>query len=277
MKFALYTPLSRIVSYVLLCALALVVVLPVVWLAYSIFKTSTDIFQSPFSLPTSFNLSNLREAWQLAHFDVLYVNSLEITVVSVAGILILEGLAAYAFARLRFPGREILFVIFLVGQMVPAQMVLLPSFVEISALGLTDTKLSLILQYMSWAPFAILFLRASFLAVPVEIEEAALIDGAGRLIVLWKIMLPMTRSAFATIATIYSLWIWNDFLFPLAYIRSAANFTVPLGLGFFQEGYTTYWGDLVAAIGIAIWPPMLLYIALSRPIQASLASGAVKL
>ena len=75
---------------------------------------------------------------------------------------------------------------------------------------------------------------------------------AGRITILWYIMLPMTRAAFATIATIYSLWIWNDFLFPLAYIRSAANFTVPLGLGFFQEGYTTFWGDLVAAICIAV-------------------------
>jgi ABC-type glycerol-3-phosphate transport system permease component len=257
--------------------LACVVVLPVVWLAYSAFKTSTAIFQSPFGLPTSFNTANLQEAWQFAHFDVLYLNSLEITAVSVLGILIFEGAAAYAFARLHFPGKEILFVIFLVGQMVPAQMVLLPSFVEVSALGLTDTKLSLILQYLSWAPFAILFLRASFLAVPVEIEEAALMDGAGRVAILWRIMLPMTRAAFATVATIYALWIWNDFLFPLAYIRSAANFTVPLGLGFFQEGYTTYWGDLVAAICIAVWPPMLLYIALSRPIQASLASGAVKI
>jgi ABC-type glycerol-3-phosphate transport system permease component len=277
MRFSLYTPLARYLSYVLLSVLACVVILPVVWLAYSAFKTSTAIFQSPFGLPTSFNTANLQEAWQLAHFDVLYLNSLEITVVSVLGILILEGSAAYAFARLQFPGKEILFVIFLIGQMVPAQMVLLPSFVEVSALGLTDTKLSLILQYLSWAPFALLFLRASFLAVPIEIEEAALIDGAGRVAILWHIMLPMTRAAFATVATVYALWIWNDFLFPLAYIRSAANFTVPLGLGFFQEGYTTYWGDLVAAICIAVWPPMLLYIALSRPIQASLASGAVKL
>jgi ABC-type glycerol-3-phosphate transport system permease component len=276
MRFAFYTPLSRYVSYVLFWTLALLVVLPVIWLAYSVFKTSTEIFQSPFSLPTSFSLVNLQEAWQLAHFDVLYTNSLEITAVSVAGILVLEGAAAYAFARLQFPGKEILFAIFLIGQMVPAQMVLLPSFVEVSALGLTDTKLSLILQYFSWAPFAILFLRASFLAVPVEIEEAALIDGAGRLTMLWRIMLPMTRSAFATIATIYSLWIWNDFLFPLAYIRSAANFTVPLGLGFFQQGYTTFWGDLVAAICISIWPPILVYVALSRQIQASLASGGVK-
>ncbi len=276
MRFAYYTPLARYVSYALLWALALLVVLPVFWLAYSVMKTSTDIFQSPFSLPTSFNLSNLTDAWQAAHFDVLYLNSVEITTVSVVGILILEGAAAYAFARLRFPGKEILFILFLLGQMVPAQMVLLPSFVEVSALGLTDTKLSLILQYFSWAPFAILFLRASFLAVPVEIEEAALIDGAGRLTILWRIMLPMTRSAFATIATIYSLWIWNDFLFPLAYIRSAANFTVPLGLGFFQQGFTTYWGELVGAICIAIWPPIVVYVALSRQIQSSLASGGIK-
>jgi ABC-type glycerol-3-phosphate transport system permease component len=277
MRFTLYSPVARYLSYILLSVLAFIIILPIAWLTYSVFKTSTAIFQSPFSLPTSFNTTNFQEAWQLVHFDVLYLNSLEITAVSVLGILVFEGAAAYAFARLQFPGKEILFLIFLVGQMVPAQMVLLPSFVEVSALGLTDTKLSLILQYLSWAPFAILFLRASFLAVPIEVEEAALMDGAGRVTILWQIMLPMTRSAFATVATIYSLWIWNDFLFPLAYIRSAANFTVPLGLGFFQQGYTTYWGDLVAAICIAIWPPMLLYIALSRPIQASLASGAVKI
>src|SRR5689334_16586013 len=127
MKFSLYTPVARVVSYVLLSALALIIVLPVLWLAYSVFKTSTAIFQSPFSLPSSFDASNLREAWQLAHFDVLYANSLQITVVSVAGILVYEGAAAYAFARLQFPGKEILFALFLIGQMVPAQMVLLPS------------------------------------------------------------------------------------------------------------------------------------------------------
>lgn len=277
MRFALYSRLARYVSHLLLYGLALAVALPVLWLTYSVFKTSSAIFATPFSLPTSFNLGNLQEAWQMAHFATLYVNSLEITAISVAGILLLEGAAAYAFARLEFPGKNILFLLFLVGQMVPAQMVLLPSFVEVSALGLTDTKLSLILQYLSWAPLAILFLRASFLAVPLEIEEAAIIDGAGRVDILFRIMLPMTRSAFATIATIYSLFIWNDFLFPLAYIRSAANYTVPLGLSYFQGAFTTYWGDLVAAIAIAIWPPMLLYIALSKPIQASLASGGVKL
>jgi len=277
MRFALYTPWIRSASYLLLWALAAAVVMPVVWLTFSVFKDSQTIFLHPFALPVALDLSNIGQAWQLAHFDVLYENSFIITSVSVVGILVFEGAAAYAFARLRFPGKEIIFALFLIGQMVPSQMVLLPSFVEISALGLTDTKLSLIFQYLSWAPFAVLYLRASFLAVPVEIEEAALIDGAGRLTILWRIMLPMTKAAFATIATIYTLWIWNDFIFPLAYLRSAANFTIPLGLSQFQGLYTTYWGELIAAICIAIWPPMILYILLSRPIQASLASGGVKM
>src|SRR5271166_6313584 len=99
MKFALFSPFARIVSYLLLGLLTVIVIAPVIWLAYSVFKTSTQIFQSPFGLPTSLDFSNLRSAWQDAHFDVLYVNSLEITIVSVIGILIFEGAAAYAFAR----------------------------------------------------------------------------------------------------------------------------------------------------------------------------------
>jgi ABC-type glycerol-3-phosphate transport system permease component len=249
---------------------------PLVWMSYSVFKPSEAIFRQPFALPTSLDLSNLINAWQLAQFGNLYINSIFVTVVSVLGILVFEGAAAYAFARLTFPGKRLLFVLFLVGQMVPAQMVMLPSFVQMSLLNLNDTLLSLILQYWSWAPFAILFLRASFLAVPKEIEDAARMDGAGRLTILWQIVLPMTRSAFATVATVYSLWIWNDFLFPLVYMRSADNFTVPLGLAMFQGTYTTYWGELIGAICIAIWPPLIVYLLLSRPIQSSLASGGLK-
>ncbi len=276
MKFTLYGPIARFAAYLLLVGVALATILPVLWLTSSIFKQSSDIIAHPFALPTSLNLSNITQAWQSANFGVLYTNSLLITSVSVVGLLIFEGAAAYAFARLDFPGKNVIFVLFLVGQMVPAQLILLPSFVEISFLGLTDTKLSLILQYLSWAPFAVLFLRASFLAVPVELEEAAIIDGAGRLTLLIRLMLPLTKAAFATVATMYTLWIWNDFLFPLAYLRSAANYTVPLGLATFQGLFTTYWGELVGAIAIAIWPPMILYLILSRPIQESLATGGLK-
>jgi multiple sugar transport system permease protein len=275
-KFARFRRPARIGSYAGLGALALLVASPLLWLTMSVFKDPADIVGRPFRPPTSVSTRNLTDAWTSADFGRLYLNSALVTCAAVIGILVLEGMAAYAFARMRFRGRGVLFVLFMAGQFVPAQVVVLPSFLEMSWLHLSDTRLSLVLQYLSWAPFAVLFLRASFLAVPREIEEAALLDGAGRLSILWRIMLPMTRSAFATVATIYALWIWNDFLFPLVYLRSTENFTVPLGLAHLQGLYTTFWGYLVGAIFIAVWPPLLVYLGLSRHIQARLAFGGLK-
>ncbi|WP_413803724.1 carbohydrate ABC transporter permease [Streptomyces iranensis] len=276
MNFARFSRPAKIVSYTGLTGLALVIIAPLLWLTMSVFKNSSDIVTNPFSLPKDFSFTNITDAWNAGDFGQLYVNSVLITVVSVFGILVLEGMAAYAFARMEFRGRNLLFVIFVAGQFVPAQIIALPSFLQMSHLNLADTRLSLILQYLSWAPFAVLFLRASFLAIPKEIEEAALLDGASRLAVLWRIILPMTRSSFATVGTIYALWIWNDFLFPLVYLRSSQNFTVPLGLAHFQGLFTTFWGYLIGAIFIAVWPPMLVYLLLSRRIQSKLAMGGVK-
>lgn len=276
MNFSRFSLRARAFSYAAFIALALVVASPILWLTMSVFKPSTEIVAKPFKVPHSLSLRNVADAWTQGSFGHLYLNSVLITSVSVFGILILEGLAAYAFARMRFRGRNVLFVVFLAGQFVPAQIVVLPSFLEMSQLHLTDTRLSLIVQYLSWAPFAILFLRASFLAVPREIEEAAIMDGARRLTIIWRVILPMTRSSFATVATIYSLWIWNDFLFPLVYLRSAQNFTVPLGLLHFQGLYQVFWGYVVGAIAVSIWPPLVVYLLLSRQIQSRLAFGGLK-
>jgi len=275
-NFARYSRPAAFSSYLGLFGLAAVVLAPLLWLSMSVFKNPADIVANPFTLPTDFSFANIADAWSAGDFGLLYLNSVLITVVSVTGILVLEGMAAYAFARMRFRGRDLLFLIFVAGQFVPAQIVALPSFLQMSSLGLADTKTSLVVQYLSWAPFAVLFLRASFLAVPREIEESALIDGANRLTILWRVVLPMTRSSFATVGTVYALWIWNDFLFPLVYLRSSENFTVPLGLAHFQGLFTTFWGYLIGAIAIAIWPPILVYLLLSRQIQSRMAMGGVK-
>jgi ABC-type glycerol-3-phosphate transport system permease component len=276
MKFARFTPLSQVLSYAWLTGLAAVIIAPLSWLTMSVFKSSDTIVGDPFALPVSFSWQNVVDAWNVGQFATLFRNSILVTLVSVFGILVLEGLAAYAFARLDFPGRDIVFVVFLAGQFVPAQIIALPSFLEITWLGLSDTQMALILQYLSWAPFAVLLLRASMMAIPRELEEAAMIDGAGRLRILLQIILPMTRSAFATVGTIYSLWIYNDFLFPLIYIRSPENATVPLGLAQFQGLFTTFWGYLVGAIFVAVWPPLLVYALLSRQIQSRFLTGGVK-
>lgn len=276
MKFARFTPASKILSYAGLYGLAAIVIFPIVWLSLSVFKNSGAIVGDPFALPTELSLDNVTQAWEIGDFATRYLNSALVTIVSVLGILVIEGMAAYAFARMRFRGAVILFAIFVAGQLIPAQTIVLPSALQMSAIGLSDTLLALILQYLSWAPFAILFLRAAFMAVPRELEEAAVIDGAGLPTILWRVILPMTRSAFATVGTIYALWIWNDFLFPLVYLQSAENYTVPLGLAMFQGLYTTFWGYLLGAIFVSVWPPLIVYVLLSGQIQERLSYSGSK-
>jgi multiple sugar transport system permease protein len=276
MKFSRFTLPAKVISYAWLGLLAVGVLFPIAWLTASVFKNSADIIGDPMSLPKSLNFDNIVNAWTTGNFGQLYINSAIVTVVSVTGILVLEGMAAYAFARMKFRGASILFAIFVAGQLVPAQAIVLPSALEISALGMSDTLVSLILQYLSWAPFAVLFLRAAFMAVPRELEEAARIDGAGLFTILFRIILPMTRSAFATVGTIYALWIWNDFLFPLVYLHSPENFTVPLGLASFQGNFTVFWGYLVGAIFVSVWPPLRVYGLLSRQIQDRLSFAGSK-
>lgn len=276
MKFKRFSIPARIGSYIWLILLAVVVIFPILWLTGNVFKKSSDIIGNPFALPTSLNFDNVVAAWNQGDFGQLYINSALVTIVSVTGILILEGLAAYAFARMRFKGMVILFAIFVAGQLIPSQAIVLPSALQMSAFGLSDNLLALVLQYLSWAPFAILFLRAAFMAVPKELEEAARIDGAGLMTTITRVVLPLTRSAFATVGTVYALWIWNDFLFPLVYLRSSSNFTVPLGLAQFQGTFTTFWGYLVGAIFVSVWPPLLVYIGLSRQIQDRLSFAGSK-
>jgi multiple sugar transport system permease protein len=189
--------------------------------------------------------------------------------------MVFEGLAGYAFARFTFRGKSALFWIFLVGQTVPAQMVVLPSFLEISQMHLGDSQIGLIFQYLSWAPFAMLFFRASFLAIPREIEEAATVDGASRMQVLWRIVVPITKTAFASVGVIYALWIWSDLLFPIAYLRTPSKFTVPLGLAVFTGTYTTYWGQLIAGVIIVSGPPIVFFLAMRKYIEAGFSRGAL--
>jgi ABC-type glycerol-3-phosphate transport system permease component len=276
MKFREFSLGVRIAYWLVFGLFTVIVIGLVLWLVISAFKSTTEIFGSPFGLPHSLSLSNFTSAWVNGDFAAGYLNSLLITVSSVIGILVFEGLAGYAFARVDFPGRTVLFWVFLIGQTVPAQMVVLPSFVLVAQLHLGDTQLGLIFQYLSWAPFALLFFRATFLAMPREIEEAAMIDGASKWRVITRIVFPMSKGAFASVGVIYALWIWNDFLFPIAYLRSPSKFTVPLGLATFEGAYTTYWGQLIAGLLIVAVPPIVFFLALRRQLEGGFAGGALK-
>lgn len=277
MNFKEFSLPVKILIYCVLCVILLTVVLPIFWMTYTAFKTPEEIFESPFSLPRSLYLENFKEAWKLANFTLLYRNSLIITIVSVSGLMLFCSAAGYAFARFRFRGSHILFLYFLAGMMIPPQVIMIPGFKVMSMLRLRNTLFSVIFTYLAWVPFAIFFFRAYFLGIPKELADAARIDGASELGIFWRIMLPLATPALVTVGIFYFVWIFNDFLWPLIYLQEARVRTVTLGMMNFQGRYTSLWNLQMAALSIATWPPIIVYLLLRKRIQKGLTEGALKM
>ena len=167
----------RIFTYLVLSVIAFLIIYPIFWVTQTAFKTNMQIMQAPFSLPTSFSMNNFKEAWEMANFPRLFLNSIIATVSGVFVVLILTALAAYAFVRFNFKGKNILMLYFLLGLMIPPHMLMIPCFKLMSMLHLRNTLFSLVLTYSSWICFGIFFLRAYFLSIPQEIFDAACLDG----------------------------------------------------------------------------------------------------
>jgi len=268
--------LAKVVTYFMLSIIALLIIYPIFWVTQTSFKTNLQIMRNPFSLPTSFHIDNYREAWNMANFTRLFLNSIVATVSSVFVILILTAMAAYAFVRFNFRGSRILMLYFLLGLMIPPHMLMIPCFKIMSILRLRNTLFSLILQYSSWICFGIFFLRAYFLTIPREIIDAACIDGCSEFGIFSKIIMPISAPGLTTVIIFYFVWIWNDFLFPLIYLQKPSVQTVTLGLMNFAGKYTSYWSLQTASLSIALWPPLIFYILFHKRIQKSLTEGALK-
>jgi multiple sugar transport system permease protein len=189
--------------------------------------------------------------------------------------LVLCSLAGYAFARLRFPGSRLAFFGILATLMVPFQVVMIPTLLIIKHLGLVDTLPALVAPNLA-TPFGIYLLRQFFLSLPVELEEAALIDGAGRLRILRSVLLPLMGPPLTTVAVLTFLTVWNDFLWPLVVISTQNRFTVQLGLATFQSAHFVQWPLLMAGTVISQIPVLLLFVAGQRFFVSSIANTGIK-
>ena len=208
--------------------------------------------------------------------DRFFWTSLENNLIFVGGIVGFCGAAGYAFAHFQFRGKALLFLYFLAGMMIPPQVILIPAFKMMSLLGLVNTYYSVILTYFAWVPFAIYFFRAYFAGIPKELVEAARIDGASELSIFFRIMLPLARPAFVTVAIIYFVWIFNDFMWPLVYLNNNEVRTVTLGMMNFQGQYSSATTLKTAALILATLPPVIVFLIFSRQIQGGLVDGALK-
>lgn len=265
-----------LVLYPLLILVSVLVLFPVVWMTYSAFKSNSAIFDDVFALPTTLYLENFTTVFTAGGMATFFKNSAIVTFISVAGLVALSSLAAYAFASIEFRGKTLLFLFFLVGLMVPPQALIISGFTWISSLNMLNTYYALIFTYFGWTSLGILVLRNFFESVPREITDAAKVDGAGHWHMFRHIMVPLSRPSTATIAIFYFMWVWNDFIYPLVYMQEESMYTVPLGILFLNGRYNVEWGLQMAGLTVATLIPMLVYYIFQKEFIRGILAGALK-
>ena len=264
-------------------AIALVPVLalvlgPFLWLLASSLKSEAEIGQAnPFALPKQAMWQNYIDAWQIGGFGDLLANSLLNLAGVVALTLIACAPAGYVFAKLRFPGREWVFYLVIIGLTIPVQAIVIPLYQVLFNLGLINSLAGITLaQVSNGIPFGIFFMRSFFAGVPDELVEAARIDGASHFQILRRVMLPLAAPALQALVIISALSTWNDFFLPLVVLISPGNQTLPLGLVRFASTYSTDFRLVFSGTVITFLPVIILYILTQRRFTEGLTQGALK-
>jgi len=253
-------------TWIVLVILTIMMLFPLGWMVSTALKERKQIFTYPPQwIPDPILWSNFREAMTVFPFATFIRNTLIIAGFNIVGVVLTSSLAAYAFARLRFPGRDIIFMILLSTLMLPFAVLMIPRYVEFRELGWLDSWLPLIVpNWFGGSVFYIFLLRQFFRGIPRELSDAAKLDGASEFRIYWQIVMPLAKPALAVVAVFVFLDSWNDFLAPLIYISSPGKYTVSLGLSLFMGNYTTQWAYLMAASTLMTIPTIVLFIAAQR-------------
>jgi multiple sugar transport system permease protein len=271
----------RRIAYAVLIGYALLMFVPFAWTVVTSLKTLPDSVRLTF-IPQPFTL----QGWDFAinsldpSLPTMFVNSFIIAGAVTVSNLVLGSMAGYAFARLRFPGREALFLIVLATLMIPDQLRLVPVYLLLNTFGLTrgDAQYLGVIVILAIAGTSIFLMRQYFLTIPRDLEEAAKIDGAGFFTTFWRVMLPLATPALAAVAILQFQGTWNGFFWPLVILQEADNYTVTIGLSFFRlaGGYSNNWPPLMAVVVMATIPILILYVFFQRYFVEGIAASGVK-
>ncbi len=258
--------LGRVLIYVILLAGATVLMLPLAWLLSSSLKQSGRIFMVPPQwIPDPVVWGNYAEVWRMIPFGMYVRNTTVITASCIVGSLFSSAIVAFGFARLRFPGRDVLFLVLLATIMIPGQVTLIPTYVMFRIIGWLDSYYPLIVpSFFGGGAFNIFLLRQFFMKLPLELDDAARIDGCSTFGIFRRILLPQSRPALGVIAIFLFMGNWNDFFGPLIYLNSSSKYTLALGLNLFRGTQYTAWHLLMAASTMTAIPCILLYFIAQR-------------
>ena len=268
---------GRLALEILVLLLCLAWLSPFYLLIVNTFKTMPQITASPLTLPETIRFDAYLRAWKEAHLGDYYKNSIIISAVSVVLSVSVSSLAAYAFARLRFLGRQALFFFLLAGVMLPLQVALVPLYRLLDGMTLLSTYQGMIALYVAFTiPFGVFILTGFYKSIPLEIEEAALIDGCGWFQSYWRIVIPLAAPGLVTMIILEFIWFWNEYLVALTMIQKEAMRTVMLGVMVMANTFQLDFSLLTAGIVIAVVPPILVYAFFQKYLIRGLTAGALK-
>ncbi|MCX6046778.1 MAG: carbohydrate ABC transporter permease [Chloroflexi bacterium] len=265
-RYRTYARLKQAFIYLVILAGSAVMLFPLLWLLSSSFKDQAKIFIFPPQwIPQPWRFDNYTLVFDRIPFVRFYANTILVTGLAMVGQIAAASLVAFGFARLRFPGRDLLFLVLLSTIMIPYQVTLIPTFVLFRILGWLDTYAPLILPYwLGGGAFYVFMLRQFYMRLPVDLDDAARIDGASTFGIYWRIILPQARPALGVMAVLTFLGHWNDFFNPLIYLNTTEKYTLALGINLFRSFQTTQWNLLMAASVMVTLPCILLYAFAQR-------------
>lgn len=274
------TPRVKVALYGLMCVMLIPFVFPTWWMVTSSLKPISDIFVFPPQLfPTHPDWSSYQQVFTIQPFARQYWNSAYIAAVVTAGTLIVSSMAGYAFARIRFPGADALFVVVLTGLLIPSEVTIVPLFQMFLKLGLVNTHWPLLLIPIFGAPsvFATFVMRQFFITLPLELEEAARVDGLGRFKIFRSIALPLARPALASVAIFTFLHSWNLYLEPIVFLSTPGLFTLPQALTQYTDAYGgPMWNIQLAAATLTALPVLIVFVIAQKQFVEGLAHTGLK-
>ncbi|SFL46903.1 raffinose/stachyose/melibiose transport system permease protein [Gracilibacillus orientalis] len=269
--------IGSVLRIIFLLVFSFLMIYPLYWLMISGFKSNEEFFASPYALPQEWTFQNFIEAWQIADLGTAMINS---TIVTVGGTLLtvfIGALTAYVLSRFDFRLKGLVMVFFVIGMLIPVHSTLVPLFTMMNKVDMLNTYWALILPYTAFElPIAIFLITAYMSSIPKEIEEASVIDGAGYWGIFFRMMLPMSIPAMATVAILAFLRYWNEYVFALVFINDSSLKTLPLSLSIFSDGYSTNYSLTMAAMAIAVIPTIIMYVFFQEQIMKGMVAGSVK-
>lgn len=267
----------RILKSVSLYALLFIYLSPFFFVLINSFKGRREIISNPFCFPAVWSLDNFVTAFRRMGFVSAFMNSLVITVFSVIGIAVFSSMTAYIFVRTDWRFNKVMFFTMVAAMLIPFQAIMIPLVQIYGGLNLLNSHWILIYMYLGFGSSFAVFLYHGFIkAIPLELEEAAMIDGCSRIQVFFRIVFPLLKSTTLTLIILNVLWIWNDFLLPSLVLISSSNRTLPLTTFYFHGTYTSDYGLLMAALMLTILPVIIFYALLQKHIIKGVMEGAIK-